>query len=235
MLWQRCSAFVVAAMLILSTQMAFAALSVSTGGSWGPYQSGQGGEFTLTPNSDLSFVLANYAEGVTKNVPGGNGLTGFNFQSFCLENSTPPEYIYQNTTYNVAISNKAIYGGVGPAGDPISTQTAWLYSQFASGNLFTTHGYTHAQAGALQQAFWFLEGENGGANNSWVALANANANGTLYGVEVLNLTKADGTLCQDQLVFTGRIPPSEVPIPAAAWLRGSGLVGLVGVRRRMNS
>ena len=28
------------------------------------------------------------------------------------------------------------------------------------------------------------------------------------------------------------VPPSEIPVPAAAWLFGSGLIGLVGVARR---
>lgn len=223
---------------MLSTQMAFAALSVSTGRIWGPYQTGQGGEFTLTPNADLSYILNNYVEGLTKNVPGGNMLSGNNFQTFCLENSTPPEYIYPSTTYTVSISNIAIWGNIGPSGDPISSQTAWLYANFASGNLFNLYGYTHSQAGALQQAFWFLEGENGGANNSWVSLAYANANDTsTYGVQVLNLSLADGTRCQDQLVSTAPyVPPTEfVPIPAAVWLLGTGLIGLVGVRRKMNS
>jgi hypothetical protein len=34
------------------------------------------------------------------------------------------------------------------------------------------------------------------------------------------------------IMSTGSAPPPEVPIPAAAWLFGSGLVGLVGVARR---
>ena len=31
------------------------------------------------------------------------------------------------------------------------------------------------------------------------------------------------------------IPPSEIPVPAAAWLFGSGLIGLVGIARRRKS
>ncbi len=36
-------------------------------------------------------------------------------------------------------------------------------------------------------------------------------------------------------VLSGNVPnsPSPVPIPAAVWLLGSGLIGLVGMRRRI--
>jgi hypothetical protein len=45
---------------------------------------------------------------------------------------------------------------------------------------------------------------------------------------------------QKQLAFiasedSGVLPPSEVPVPAAAWLFGSGLLGLVGLARRKRS
>ena len=52
--------------------------------------------------------------------------------------------------------------------------------------------------------------------------------------------KPDGTLANyiaDQILvpdsFEGAVPPSAiVPVPAAAWLFGSGLIGLVGIARR---
>jgi hypothetical protein len=67
---------------------------------------------------------------------------------------------------DVTFSDKAILGGVGPSGDPISVGTAWLYHGFQNGNL---EGYNYADtpagsrrtaAGALQNTIWWLEGEN---------------------------------------------------------------------------
>jgi hypothetical protein len=34
------------------------------------------------------------------------------------------------------------------------------------------------------------------------------------------------------IVSTSEFPPAIVPIPAAAWLFGSGLLGLIGIARR---
>jgi hypothetical protein len=57
--------------------------------------------------------------------------------------------------------------------------------------------------------------------------ANGDVNGN--GVKVLDiLTNADGSTTLTAVPNT-----PEVPIPAAAWLLGSGLMGLVGIRRRM--
>jgi hypothetical protein len=51
------------------------------------------------------------------------------------------------------------------------------------------------------------------------------SNGSTTGTEVADIrTFADG--------HTEIIPVSSVPIPAAVWLLGSGLIGLVGIRRR---
>jgi len=36
-------------------------------------------------------------------------------------------------------------------------------------------------------------------------------------------------------VTAGSVSPSAVPIPAAAWLLGSGLVGMLGLRRKLNT
>jgi hypothetical protein len=221
------------AMLFAFAQVAMAYTVTLTGGSgYGPYATGSGGEFTLIPSSDLEFVLNFYnadPNSQTKNVVVGSK----NFQTFCLEAG---ETISAYGTYTALISNKAITGSAGPGGDPISIGTAYLYSQFAAGTL-TGYDYTNpGRSGAansadlLQKAIWFLEDESTGVETSFYALVaglfadpKADAKGA-YNVMALNLYTASGALAQDVLTV--------VPIPAAAWLLGSGLLGLVAIRRR---
>ncbi|MEN6373170.1 MAG: VPLPA-CTERM sorting domain-containing protein [Smithella sp.] len=231
--------FVVAALFAVLTQSALAYQVTTTGpGGYGIFQTGGGGEFTLRVDNDLMFVLSNYAM-ATKN----QGNTRDTFQSFCLEEN---EFIYPNTTFNVEISNAAKAGGVGGAtngADPISMGTAWLYSQFAKGTLVGydfagTEPNREASASILQYAIWWLEDEKAyDAGNIFIqaaiamfgdaATAKADSNGA-FNVRVLNLTDiTNGALRQDQLVV--------VPIPAAVWLFGTGLIGLVGVRRRFTA
>jgi len=230
--------FVVAALFAVLAQSALAYQVTTTGGTgYGIFQTGNGGEFTLQVDSDLIPVLNNYSA-LTSN----QGNTRNTFQSFCLELN---EDIKPYTTYNVAISNAAKAGGYGAVNgaDPISMGTAWLYSQFAKGTL---SGYDfaglepdrEASASILQYAIWWLEDEKAyDAGNIFIqaaiamfgdaAAAKADSNGA-FNVMVLNLTDiTNGALRQDQLVV--------VPIPAAVWLFGTGLIGLVGVRRRFTA
>ena len=142
----------------------------------GAYSSGIGGEFNI-----VSATLGN-------------------FPTFCIEFN---EHFTPGNTYDYAVSSNAIWGGVGPAGDPLSVGTAWLYSQFRAGTLL---GYDYsgnpgriASAGALQNTIWWLEGEAGdpGAGNTFrnaviaqfggAANAKADAAPYAYGVYVLNL------------------------------------------------
>jgi hypothetical protein len=80
---------------------------------------------------------------------------------------------------------------------------------------------------------------NGGLDMSGVAPGSAV---TLYGVTgngsgsgtttAFSLGSAVFSLANDTLTFTGNGGNTPVPLPAAVWLLGSGLLGLAGVGRR---
>lgn len=199
------------------------------------YQSGSGGEFNAT-------VI-------------GMPLTGLpigkNWQTFCLEQT---ETVSVPTgDYYAVVNTAAVLGGAGgfvggnplagysnqsDIGDPLSYETAYLFTQFANGTLSNyafggTQAQRKASAAALQNAIWFLEGEIGsvtGQAQTWVDEAVAAGWTGLGQVRVLNLytsynstTGEVGGLRQDVLVL--------IPAPGAVMLAFIGL-GLVGWMKR---
>lgn len=173
----------------------------------GPYHSGVGGEFNAY-STTLNPVSMGYSPLTMANVGHGVG-----FETFCLEYN---EEFIPGGTYNYAISQAAIHGGVPGGSDPLSLGTAWLYLNFAEGHLpgydFTNASNRTNAAGMLQNTIWWLEGERAdpGNGNSFRNLvitqfgsaANAMAdNNGFYGVAVLNLYYLDGSDSQDQLVL----------------------------------
>jgi len=175
---------------------------------------------------------------LTQGVGGANNGGSFNvdkvgddqgilFSTFCLERN---EYITLGAKYYVgSISDGAIAGGYsGGNPDPISSKTAYLFYQWATGLI----AHTRENANDLQLAIWSLEGEITDAHflamttgaNALIESAN-NANG-LYGVQVMNLygDAKYNSLKQSQLIY--------IPEPADLFLLGISLVGIaIAIRK----
>ena len=154
--------------------------------------------------------------------------TGTVISSFCVERD---EYFNPGSSYyaviNTATDGSCFFG----KSDPLDSRSAYLYTQFISGNpLFQNEQQ-------LQQAIWYIEQESN-KSNAYVGLANDAVSSGLWSgignVRILNLYKYYDGKCywgrvQDQLISI-----STVPAPGALLLAGIGTV-LVGWLRRRNS
>lgn len=192
------------------------------------------GSYSLTPSSDLSWVLANYAPQAK-----GNGA----FASFCIEEN---EVLYQHGVYNAVLNSFADSGGSGRndlsfmEGDVISQGTAFLYERFALGTLAeVVPGFNYGKNSitALQETIWWLEHEMEHGKNHYAALLdaqfgsseNARENYTGSAVKVLNLTEVvNGQTVkrQDQLIYTA--PDGGATVA----LLGLSLGGIALLRRK---
>jgi len=167
--------------------------------------------------------------------------------TFCLQKTE-----YMNFTNNFIVGSINTYtltdpndkGGVNGM-DPISSQTAWLYTQFTNQTL-SNYDYTNtgtsvfasreASANALQHAFWGFENEETlDLNNYFVQLAmnNTPSDFGIGNVAVLNMYLYDSTKpgglgpeAQDQLTIR------SVPEPTTLALMGVGMLGMTVARRR---
>lgn len=151
---------------------------------------------------------------------------GEDFLTFCLQMT---EYIDYKTTFIVGnISDSA---DDKPTPDPISLETAWIYTSFLQ-NLLGTYSSDEIQA-----AIWYLEDEwtkdVGHSAALRIAASAAVAGGwTNTGVRVLNLFHRDGRPAQDQLVYLPFESDVHAPEPASLVLLASGLLGVAAIARR---
>jgi hypothetical protein len=207
---------------------------ITTAPGFGPWQQGIGGEFTVTPDAALAAQLGTYSP-FTMNQGGFLG----SFQTFCMERN---EYIIANTTYDVTLNNVTVF-----TGDPLSAGAAYLYEQFATGQLTdlgnVSYNYANIPVGGrttvgfadalmLQNALWYLMNPalfGGQAGNPYVVKATAvlgnpfAADNGAHHVSILNLWTpgqphdAQHTW-QDVLVYTGVPEPSALALVAMAGL-----------------
>jgi hypothetical protein len=133
------------------------------------------------------------------------------FITFCIQRT---QYIDFSNTFRIdavttaAATELPATGGDGTGRDPLSSQTAFLYTNFRNGTLT---GYNYgagrgASADLLQNAIWMFEGELPmDVTNSFVVLANTAVNtGTWSGlgtVRALNMSYLGGREAQDQLAM----------------------------------
>jgi hypothetical protein len=141
---------------------------------------------------------------------------------FCIDEITnvivPGSYYAQNVT----LTNSEL-------------QAAWLMKNYGN----TTYpGLTYVQTGiVVQNAIWSATGQKMHVTDDYLSIANAmvsaastaDLSGLASSYARMNLFTDAGLTnhVQDQI--------RPIPIPAAVWLLGTGLVGLIGIRRRFTS
>ena len=156
-----------AAILALTTLPVFAAEhDFATVGGYGPYQTGEGGEFTfgLVPGDTVMNNIVNAYYSGAKDVVTGTGSQ--NFQTFCMSDIS----IYGSQSYSFVISQHNGFNF------PLTQGAAWLYNQFATGGSFggwAAYDYANTTAAGrangagssadlLQKAIWSFMGNVAG-------------------------------------------------------------------------
>ena len=120
--------------------------------------------------------------------------------------------------------------GTVTAGFETAGAGSWNYTMGTGASATGTYNFTLA---AGQVAMGILFDWNTSSGIPVLNIMNADGSGVdIDGDGTLGTTMAAGPFAGSPVGFAGQAQVSAVPVPAAVWLFGSGLMGLVGVARR---
>jgi len=152
--------------------------------------------------------------------------------------------------YSIPHGNDTDGGSCDGAEDPIPEECwlndGWIITSENSETLYGIGGWIDSNTGGAAKITFLLDGYDVSGNNT-DNIDNTNRDGeaigagwTFVGVietngfQTVEVRELSGKDAQQEFIFgdSFTIGVSAVPIPAAAWLFGSGLLGLVGMARR---
>jgi len=185
----------------------------------------------VVPGDSLTLLLGNGAWSTFELLASVNGGAP-SFTTFSLQLTEGTSYGQPLVVAGVekfAVTESPSTGGDGTGRDPISSQTAWLYTQFRTGGLAGYDGSIGA-INHLQEAIWWFENEplSDQSTNPFVLAANSAVQNGFTGtgnVFAANLLLPTGGSVQDVLLY-------QVPGPSTLLIGLSGLAGVVTLRRR---
>jgi MYXO-CTERM domain-containing protein len=185
----------------------------------------------VVPGDTLTLVLGNGAWSTFELIASVNGGAP-SFITFSLQLTEGTSYGQPLPVAGVekyAVTEGPSTGGDGTGRDPISSQTAWLYTNFRTGGL-TGYDGSLVAINRLQEAFWWFENEPiaNQSTNPFVLAANSAVQSGFTGtgnVFAANLLLPTGGGLRDVLLY-------QVPGPSTLIVALSGLVAAVGLRRR---
>jgi hypothetical protein len=174
-----------------------------------------GGSFDVNENESFVFGTLNYSNGT---IFSATGATAVDLSAEL--NLTTPSTMTENFTFNLGLINTSNTSDANASADIVN------FDNSVPTNLFSYEGtdFTLEFLG-----FGSLNGGGFTIEDSFRVLEDDNATVDLVG----RITSTPGAAIPGATTpSTTTLPPSAVPVPAAVWLFGSGMLGLVGMRKK---
>lgn len=154
-----------------------------------------------------------------------------NFETFCI-GSQVDYFSGQSYTYQISTSVQPFTAENGGGLQYVALGTAWLYSQYRAGNV-GDGSVNDANNDALQQAIWYLQGQVGGVNNSFVTTAASHIGGAghledqsngAFGVYALNLSIGSGNQAPGDVDGYAQPQLCLIPVPEPATIAAGAML-----------
>lgn len=205
----------------------------------------------MAGNAHAAFVNVNltgqvdYVYGYGNNSVNQGDAANFNLTfdtsaapSYSYNYSWPGYYSVSENVYNNGINYSGNVGSFAFSGNLSGNNgDAWAYNENFYGTNYSGAGfYTYASTGSSWQELEVYSSGNNPIDLQNLATAFLSGNGlyfylydVTYGNSGYSFSEATGTFNNATLSAAG---PSAVPVPAAVWLFGSGLMGLLGFTKK---